>query len=247
MIFYTIPYFSLFMIMKYFLSLCVFFPWALFSQQTDDKMVALDDLYPGQNVTTFDLRQRSESGQTFFNEEWMTGQFVFDDGSFSKRTYFLKNNIQSQELLVNLEGSVYLVPTENLSGFLLKGVLPENAGFLNHEFEFKTIAGKSGRTILEKKVDGAFKLYFYYDVKALKPNYVPALDAGDINTKYVKNNVYYLESGGNFKEIPKNRKKAEKFFGKYAEAKAYMKGQKMKIKSETYLIDLVNFMNQNLN
>ena len=225
----------------------MFFPLTIFAQQTDEKMVALDDLYPGQNVTTFDLRERSEKGQTFFNKEWMTGQFVFDDGSLSKRIYFLKYNIQSQELLVNLDGGVFLVPLEYLSGFLLKGVMPEDAGFVTYEFEFKKVKGREGRTILQKLVSGTFGLYVFHDVEVLKPNYVPALDAGNLSTEYVPKPYYYLVDNGALKEIPRSRRKAEKFFGQYDEAVKFLDDQRMKIKSESYLVDLVNYMNKNLN
>lgn len=232
---------------RYFLIILTILPLWIFAQQTDERIVALDDLYPGQGVTTFDLRQRSEAGQAFFNDEWLTGQFVFDDGSLSKRVYFLKYDIQSQELLVNLDGGVYQVPMQYLSGFILKGVLPEDKGFVSHEFVLQQVQGKSGLTIMEKVIEGSYGLYILHDVEVLKPNYVPALDAGDLNTKYAKKSFFYLYDDGVFKEIPKKKKKAERFFAQYADARKYMEQHKLKIKSEAYLQGLVNYMNKNLN
>ncbi|KAA3632748.1 MAG: hypothetical protein DWQ02_14265 [Bacteroidetes bacterium] len=232
---------------KFLLSLLLIIPFSLFAQQTDERIVALDDVYPGQNVTTFDLRERSEAGQKFFNTDWLTGQFVFDDGSLSKRIYFLKYNIQTQELYVNLDGGTYQVPMQYLSGFVLKGVLPEDKGFISHEFVLKHVRGKSGRMILEKVIEGDYGLYILHDVSVLKPNYVPALDAGDLNTKYVEKKLYYLNDRGVFKEIPKKKKKAVQFFSQIPSAKRYIDKHKMKIKSEEYLKSLVNYMNKNLN
>jgi hypothetical protein len=150
-------------------------------------------------------------------------------------------------LYVNLDGGIYQAPLQYLSGFILKGVLPEDKGFLEYEFVFKNVRGKGSRVILEKVIEGDFGLYIFHDVDVLKPNYVPALDAGDLTTKFVEKKVYYLYDQGVFKEIPKKKKKAEKFFEQFSSARKYMDKHKLKIKSEQYLKDLVNYMNKNLN
>lgn len=229
---------------KILLLVCFFIPVVLVAQRNDDNQVIMADLYPGEAVETFDLRKRNIKGQPFFNENWLFGHFVFDDGSLSKGGYLLKYDLLNQELIVNLDGSVFVVPTGNISGFTLKNNIQTTVKLPEYVFVFSKLKELPGRTILEKVVEGKFGMYILHHVTQLKPNYVPALDAGSLNTKIVKKDRYYLWTKGKFLEIPTRKKKAVKFFGKYAIAREYMEENKMKVKSEKYLIALINAMNQ---
>ena len=243
----SLPMFFTFFYMSFYKSLLLFcfcIPMVLMAQRSDDNQIIMSDLYPGEAVETFDLRERKMVGQSFFNENWLFGHFVFDDGSLSKGDYLLKYDLLNQELIVNLNGSVYVVPTENISGFILKNNIQTTVKLPEYVFVFSKLKGLPGRTILEKVIEGEFGLYILHHVTQLKPNYVPALDAGNLNTKIVKKNKCFLWTKGKFLEIPTRKKQAVKFFGKYATARQYMKEHKMKAKSEEYLIALINSMNQ---
>lgn len=222
---------------------CFFIPTVLVAQHIDDDGSVVDDLNAGKNIETFDLRNRNTKGKSFFNENWLFGHFVYDDGSLSKSDYLLKYDLLNQQLLVKLDKGIFIVPSEKISGFILKNNFDAST-ISEYTFVFEQLKGSTQRVILEKAVEGEYSLFILHDVKLLEPNYVPALDAGRLGAKIVEKNKFYLWANGEFLEIPARNNGAKKFFEKYPSARKYMKERRMKAKSKDYLIALVNFMNQ---
>jgi hypothetical protein len=230
---------------KKFILFCFLVPILLTAQRSNDHLLIMEDLYSGEAVETYDLRERKAVGDYFYNADWLLGQFVFDDGSLSKRNYLLKYDLLNHELLVNLDGGAFLVPTKNVSGFVIKEVNQNTNEIIDHTFFYKKVEDKPGRTIVEKIVEGStYQLYILHKVEYLEANYVPALDAGSLSAKIIKKRRYCLQIGERILEIPARKKQATNFFENYPSASNYIKKHKMKIKSEEYLIGLVNFMNK---
>ncbi|MCP3928012.1 MAG: hypothetical protein GY705_02790, partial [Bacteroidetes bacterium] len=103
---------------------------------------------------------------------------------------------------------------------------------------------KSERKLFEVDVDGTYKFLVFNGTEKLPPNYVPALDAGSLDSKVVKNEKYFFMTEGKLLEIPGSKKKAEKIFGRYASARKFLKSGRMSFKSKEQLRALVKFMNQ---
>lgn len=223
--------------------LCVGLTLSLNAQRSDQHKLILDDLYPGEAVETFDLRERKKIYQSFLIDEWLFGRLLKKDGSLSEGDYLLKYDILNRELNVNLNGSAFIVPDETISGFILKEV--QNDKLVEHKFRYyETEDKKIHRGIFKHCVDGNYKLLAFYDAEKLPSNYVPALDAGSLDQKISTRERFYFMAADQLIEIPSNKKRAEKFFNKYEEARKFLEKNRMNYKNKEQLKALVNFMNQ---
>lgn len=229
----------------YYFLLCIFIPTFLQAQENEEFRLTTDDLYAGEAIETFDLRDRSAEGDIFFGKDWMPGRFVFEDGSLSKKVYELNYNLLKQELIIQYEKKAYRVPVKEIVGFVLTTKTDEGKPKTNDvTFIFKNADKKAERTIYEQKVSGRYALLTQHFIKVIKPNYVPALDAGEMKTKYIKKQKHFLLFEGKLMEIPNRKKKAIKFFQQFPEAKSYIKENGMEVNNDQFLIDLIASMNK---
>lgn len=219
-----------------------FIPCLLVAQRNTPHELGLDGLYPAEAVNTFDLRERTTIKQAFLNEEWMTGMLISAEGDVSKKEFLVKYDFLNQELNVNISQVAYVAPNSAIGGFILKGL--QGTSFEDRKFVFDKPKGwKKRKTFFEIIETGAIELRMHYYAEKLKPNYIPALDVGDINEKIVKKNYHYLKDKNGFFKIPTKKKAAIKFFQAYPRAKTYLKKNKVNFKKTEDLKKLVQFMN----
>lgn len=209
-----------------------------------DNWFAVSDAHKGMDISTFDSRNRDLKGKSFFNESWLFGHFIFEDGRLSESAHLLKYDLLEQQLIIKVEEGVFIVPLAEISGFILKNNFEITNTLATYTFVLKKLKGSSERVILERAIEGEYNLFIFNDVKLLEPNYVTALDAGRLRPKIIEKNKYYLQTNGDFLEIPARNKDAKKFFKKYPAAREYLKKNRIKVKSKEYLVALINFMNQ---
>ena len=180
--------------------------------------------------------------QTFLHDDWIDSHIVFSDGSISERIYFLKYDILNQELNIRIGSSIFLVPKDRVQGFIFNEQL---SGLPKREFVLLNQDNKPGQTIFEVLVSGDYSLLVHHHVERLRPNYVPALDAGNINEELIeKESLYFMDKTGKVSVIPKRKKAAYEFFGKYRNARQYLKKNKVNFKKMKQVEALVSIMNK---
>jgi hypothetical protein len=215
------------------------------AQRSDQHKLLLDDLYPGEAVETFDLRERSEVFQHFFHDDWLFGKFLFEDDRESARDYMLRYDIMNNELNVNIYSSSFIVPKNKYRGFVLKEINGDQ--LVEHVFKYHEVdRKKEGEELLLYVVEepGPFSLVKYLYVEELPSTYVPALDAGNLDKKVIQKHRYYLFKDDRFTIIPKGQTKAKKVFLRYADAKIFLSDHNVNFKNENELIALIHYLNQ---
>jgi len=217
----------------------------LMAQRSDEHKLLLDDLYPGEAVETFDLRERTQVFQHFFNDEWLFGKFLFENDRESSKDYMLRFDIMNQELNVNIYSASFIIPKDKYRGFVLKEIKGDQ--FVEHVFKYHEVdRKKEGEELLLYLTDdlGPFSLLKYLYVEELPSTYVPALDAGNLNKKVIQKHKYYLLKDDRFELIPKGQNKAKKIFNRYADGKKFLSDHNVNFKNENELIALINYLNQ---
>lgn len=216
----------------------------LLGQRSDVHKLILNDLYPGEGVQTFDLRERKIPSAYYFRDEWLYGKILFEDDRESTQEYTLKYDLLHQELVVQIdrEGS-FVIPMNLIRGFILKD---RNPGRI-HEYVFRyheLDANNPGAEIALHLAEGHYTLVKYFFVDELPATYVPALDAGSLDRKLVMKEKYFLIEDDHVTEIPRQRNKARKMFEVLDDAKPYLRENSVDFRNESDLISLVVFLNQ---
>ncbi len=216
----------------------------LLGQRSDVHKLILNDLYPGEGVETFDLRERKIPSAYYFRDDWLYGRILFDEDRESASEYTLKYDLLNQELVVNIddEGS-FVIPMNLIRGFVLKDRNPGRIHeyvFKYHELDINNPGAEIGLHI----ADGHFTLVKYFFVDELPATYVPALDAGSLDRKLVMKEKYFLIEDDHVTEIPRQRNKAKRIFEVFDGAERYLKEKNLDLREESDLISLVVFLNQ---
>lgn len=228
-----------------FTSVLLLFPTVyLVGQRSDVHKLILNDLYPGEGVETFDLRERKVITEYYFRDEWLYGVFLFEEDRESETEYTLKYDLLNHELVVRIENGAFIVPMNMIRGFILRD---RNPGSVNeYVFKYHDLDVKNpGAEIALHLEEGHYTLVKYFYTEQLPATYVPALDAGSLNRKVVMKEKYFLIEDGLVTEVPKSRNKARKLFEQqYDDAQAFIRETAVDLKEEDDLISLVEFLNQ---
>jgi len=223
----------------------LFLPILIIAQRGDNQQyqALVEELYVGEAINTFDLREQKKYDHVFLNENWQESKLIFSDGEVSLRTFWLKYDILNQELNIRIgEETIYIVPKDRIRGFVFlsnieKKILKETRFLISQK-------GKTKGNIYEVIIDGNYALAAFHKADKLKPNYIPALDTGNLSEKIVTKKTYFLVTNKKkIVEIPKKKRSAEKLFKKYAPARKYLDKNKVNFKKQKDLENLILFMN----
>lgn len=231
---------------KIFFIILFFLPTFVIAQGNNQYQVVLENLYAGEAINTYDLRERKEYNQVFLNEDWQKSKLIFSDNEVSSRTYWLKYDILNQEVNIRIgEEAIYIVPKNRIHGFIFlsdidKKIL-ENSQFMVSQKR------KTKGDIYEIIVDGKYSLAILHEAEKLKSNYIPALDTGNISEKIITKKKFFLITDKKAAiEISKKKKSATKLFNKYTPSKEYLKKNKVNFKKQKDLEGIILFMNNQL-
>lgn len=229
------------MTLKNLFFLVLFAPSTLFAQRGTDMQAVTTNLYSGEAIETYDLRKVTKIKRVFFKEEWLDAQIVFIDENKKSKNFPVKYDILNQEINVSVQGSIYVLPTALIDGFILSDVLGEIAEFTIFKDENK---GPTG--IFEVIESGKFTFLEKHSAKRIKADYQPTLDVGSKDEKAVRKNTFYLmDDRGQFFEIPTKKKLAKELFNRYPSGKKYLAKHKVNFKNSNNLKELVILMNKN--
>ncbi len=208
--------------------------------------VPIEQLYAGEAIRTYDLRDKGTKGSVYWFDEWNQGAILLKNGQKVDQ-YEVKYDIQSWMLEINTPKGVKILPGAKVKEFYLeKAVGKENTEryhLINLREYFEQNIPSQG--FYELLVDGSYPLVKNFELDMLKPNYVPALDAGETQSKIIKKTRYYLIKNKILIELPSSRKKFTDIIKKIKpEVADFMKENKLKPKNEEEMIEIITFCNE---
>lgn len=198
-------------------------------------------IYAGESVQTFDFRKIEDVEQYFLTEHWLLARLIDNEGEVGKDQYYLKYDILNNEVNVNVNNANLVAPKSMVSGFVYLNIDGNNTYFL----ALKPDNWNKGATYFEVLEDGKFKLLKYHYTKTSGGYYNAAVDAGSLNKKIVpKTNLYILEDDNNIYKVPAKKRARKKFFEKYEVIKNYLSKNKVNLKNEEAIAELVQIFNK---
>lgn len=227
-----------------FLSLSLLLSFALsgFAQRSDPFTMQLQNLYSGESIDVYDLRSQKQEGTLYWNPEWAKGTVKLKNGG-KVDAFPMRFDLMGQGLEIFLGSETKLLPGSMIEEFYLEGPL----GGLHHFVNLSPYFGFQGFSdgFFEVMIEDDWTLLQKAEIEILKPNYVVALDAGNMNQSIIRKDVYYLFHDGELVRIPKQKKKAIRVLGDYVEdIEARVKAQKLNLKQEASLRKLVLALNE---
>ncbi|MEO1452092.1 MAG: hypothetical protein AAFV07_21350, partial [Bacteroidota bacterium] len=160
--------------------------------------------YTGEALSAFDLREKKTEGSTFWNDSWLQGAVKMKSGGVIDG-YAMRFDISNESLDFQIGSDVKTVPLVQVAEFMLQD--PKGIHRFVDATKFFGLSATGYAGFFELFVEGPVSFLSKMDLEVQKGNYVAALDAGDINDKIIKKEVFYLVKDNSLIVLPKNKKK----------------------------------------
>jgi|GEM_PF-3956014 len=218
------------------------------AQRSTPTQIQIENLYSGEAIDAYDLRPRTMEGSLYFREERLNTAIQLKNGRVLNGVP-AKYNLENNNLEVFTDNGVFELPGPSIREFTIEAA--PDVEELQSRYRFLSMDQFSGK---EELRDIAF-VYFLleanpgllagYEVEILKPNYVPALDAGSLNAKAVQKERFFLYDGRQLEPIPTRRKKAADLLNPFrTDVDDYLKAERIDLKDRHDLIRLFQWLNR---
>ncbi len=201
--------------------------------------------YVGAEVYQIPVRKGSLVGTPYLEDNWLIGNVFLKKGGSITNTP-IKYDIQNQQVLFRETERVMLVKLNYVDSF---NILMASGKYLDFIINRSWILeGKDASGVYEKLTSfGKYGLLKKHEVIIIKANYNVALNAGEKDDRFEKEyKLYFLKKENNeLTEVPNSRKKVGFFFND-EKVVDYIKKNKIDVKHESGLIELIEYINSNL-
>lgn len=200
---------------------------------------------PGGIVKEIKLEEPKLLGSTYIDDDWFRGSLVLFSG----------HKIENYPLRYDIKNHVVEIKIENKDKVkVLQGIRIEQFEWYNHYTAQQEVFINSSlldasltSSFMERLTvsEGTIMLVARYKVKLIRGNYVQALDLGERDHRLVKKKEYYFRMGKQLVAVPYKKKKLELLFPDiYVEIKSYMKKENLRLKVESDIIKLTQFIDK---
>lgn len=233
------------MLPKSFLSITLFFLFFsgfLLGQRSTPTELRLDNLYGGEAVQVYDFRPRELEGSLYYSEEAMPGAIKLHNGKKLTAEKILFN-LESNALEIITDRGVFAVPGGAVEEFTLQG----ESALIRYISPTVLTGGKGLEKIdfVRYELEGDPSLLSGYEIEILRPNYVPALDAGSRNPKAIQKERFFLLADQELSLLPTRRKKAAEMLELYRPGvDTFLKKEGIDLKARADLIRLFQWLNE---
>jgi len=202
------------------------------------------DVNPGGYIIALPLAPPETTGSLYIDEHWLLGDFDLIDGIKIEK-YPLKYNLKNNTLEIDFEGGTRVCHLNQLKKISWKKFgETETHDFVNTTYYAPTSKDNTMRLmniLLEQSHLTLFK-HYYLDKK--ESSYVVEFDIGSKDNKMLLKYAYYIFIDNSFYELKSSLKKNKVLFkDHYLAIEKYSKLNKLKIKNQTDLINLMQYYN----
>jgi len=181
------------------------------AQRSTPTQLQIENLYSGEAIDAYDLRPRTMEGSLYFREEQLPAAVQLNNGKVLNGVparYNLENNV----LELFTDKGIFELSGARVREFTLEagstaGDVTQRYRFVNRD-RFGVGEELEEIDFLYYLLEDRYSLLGAYEVTILKPNYVPALDAGSLSSQAVQKERFFFYDGKQFRAIPNRRKRA---------------------------------------
>ncbi len=218
------------------------------AQRSTPTQIQIENLYSGEAIDAYDLRPRTMEGSLYFREERLNTAIQLKNGRVMNGVP-AKYNLENNSLEIFTETSVFQIPGAAIREFTFEAAPdseepPRRYRFLSLE-HFSSSEEIEDISFVYFLLEGPPGLLAGYEVEILKPNYVPALDAGSLNSRAVQKERFFLLDDRQLHPIPTRRKRAAELLRPFRpKVDDYLKAARTDLKKRSDLIRLFQWLNE---
>lgn len=215
------------------------------AQRGDVYRLNFSNMYTGEAVDAFDLREKSLSNkELYYFEEWNDVYVKFRNGkllSGYKGRYDLM--LGSLEILRGRD--IVEVPSTLIEEFLIVRMVGENVPLIDTVRFVRLNEPKiESSEFFEVLVEGDIILLKGVTLERQSPNYVPTHDAGSLKPKLVRGEDFVVVSEDQVDILEPRRKKSEEILERYSPGcGAYIRENKVNFREEIDIVRLIQHLN----
>ena len=217
------------------------------AQRSTPTQIQIENLYSGEAIDAYDLRPRTMEGSLYFREERLNAAIQLKNGRVMNGVP-TKYNLENNSLEIFTETSVFQIPGAAIREFTFEAAPdseepPRRYRFLSLE-HFSNSEEIEDISFVYFLLEGTPSLLAGYEVEILKPNYVPALDAGSLNARAVQKERFFLLDDRELHPIPSRRKKAVELLHPFrADVDDFLKTERIDLNDRDGLLRLFQWLN----
>ncbi len=228
----------------YFLVICLFFFTVdIFSQSTVGGIPGkgMDmNTFPNGFVSQVNLADYSIGGSVYLFEDWTPGTIYFTNDQTLECSFNI--NLQTKNIEV-LDGETVKFATPDFVD-KIKTLKFGDAIFQYKEIVVDEVKIKSYYKVLHE--GESFSAFEEYSVYLKGSTYVPALDVGDRNEKYILDEKFLIKSNGNYFYVKGGKRKFSENFPNPDKLIKFIKENNLNHKDEKDLVIIMEFLNQSV-
>ena len=179
--------------------------------------------------------------ELYIYTDWHTGTFESTKGHRIEN-YQLRYDILNELLEIKVGAQIKILPWEQLSRFswlvddqYLEQYINGGRLLVNNEI---------GYGVYELILDGRIKLMAKNSPRLIKAYYIPQLDVGHREDRFVRRYDFYLAHRNKLTKIPSKQKDGHKVFGNYsAQIKKYTRRYQLSFNQKEDLIRIITYFN----
>ena len=195
---------------------------------------------PAEVFAEFDARVSKVKGTYYLDDSWNQGTIWLKNKKIIKN-YLLKFDIENQWMEVKFDNDIKLLDLRWIKSFEWVDNEAKRSYFVStSQYNFEDGVQRLG--VFEVLSEGQLSLVAKTDTKVREPNYVPALDMGDMDTKIYKVEKLFIVADDVVKPFPKKRSEFLALFGdKSAKIEDYSKINKLKFRDKEDALQIFNY------
>ncbi len=186
-------------------------------------------------------------GSVYLNELWSLGTLISKEGN-EYSGLLLRYDAYQDVVEVNSEGQIFIASADDFPAFSLSISEPGTNTIKKHYFSSGyNLGGFNELNYVELLAQGKVDLIAKDKIDLLEDNIGKYGTPGSYRSYQARRFYFVMDTRGTSLAIKLSKKSILEIFPKNAvEIEAFLKKKKMKIKSETHLIEVINYLNESV-
>jgi len=197
------------------------------------------------NVVVRTKKYEDIKGTAYLYPMWNAGTLTDKSGKVYSNL-LLKYDTYKDQVEMNQDGQVFEISTVLYPKFTLSFVQPTTNNVIKHVFSAAyAVDGFPKMSYFELLFEGRLTLIKKYKTSFVEEN-VSGYGTGGVQKSFQSKTIYFVVEDGVTKEIKSNKKSVLEVFPEQSSViETFLKEKKMKIKSETDLVQIIQFLEEN--
>ncbi|MBX2915983.1 MAG: hypothetical protein KF856_12005 [Cyclobacteriaceae bacterium] len=212
------------------------------AQFTLERLSSSQGLGPSDILYGVPMASGSVQGDVYLDKKWNKATLMPKDSEKLLEGYYVKYNLKDKTIEIKTSTGIKAVASNKIKSMVwIDSVTTLPSYFINASTY--RISGTSLTGMLEVLVDAEYPLFKYHKIEIKEPTYNVAMGSGSKDTRILKRSVYFTAANSQLVQI-KNIKNLSAHTSKPEKLEAFIKDQKLSIKKEKDLIEIITYLNR---